>query len=46
MESIVNMFVTVFGLLFENKVFNIPVLIWLMLPAVVGICIKFIEGRK
>lgn len=46
MNSIINLFSTLFNLLLETSVFEIPVLIWLVLPAVIAIVIKFIQGKK
>ncbi len=46
MNSIITLFSTLFNLLLETAIFDIPVLIWLILPAVIAIVIKFIQGKK
>ena len=46
MEAIVNVFVTLFGLLTSSTVLGMPVLVWLLLPAVIGLVLKFIQGKK
>lgn len=46
MNVIVNIFTTIFGFLTDNSIFDIPLLVWFILPAVIGIVIKFIQGRN
>lgn len=46
MQIIINVFTTVFGFLTDNSIFEIPLLVWLILPAVISIAVKFIQGKK
>lgn len=46
MESLVNAFISIFSLLTDNTFLNIPIIVWFILPAVIGIIIKFIEGKR
>lgn len=46
METIVNTFVSIFGLLTSSSILGMPILVWLLLPAVIGLIVKFIQGRK
>ncbi len=46
MDTLVNLFSTVFNLLLETTIFEIPILIWLILPAIITIVVKFIQGKK
>lgn len=46
MNIIVNIFTSVFGFLTNNSIFEVPLLVWLILPAVITIAVKFIQGKK
>lgn len=46
MDIIVNIFTSIFGFLTDFSLLDIPLLVWLILPAVIGIIVKFIQGRK
>lgn len=46
METVVEMFITTFNLITDIKIFNIPVLVWLLLPAIITLALKFINGKK
>ena len=46
MDAIIQAFVTVFNILIDCKVFEIPVLIWFLIPAVITLVLKFINGKK
>lgn len=46
MENLVNMIISLFSVLTDNSIFGMPVLVWLILPAVITLTIKFIQGKK
>lgn len=46
MNSLVQFFITVFKILTDYTVFEIPLLVWLILPAIISIVVKFIQGKK
>lgn len=46
MDVVISVFTTLFGLLTDNTIFNIPLLVWFLLPAVIILAVKFIQGKK
>lgn len=46
MDFMINLFTTLFGLLTNNKVFNIPILVWFLIALLLGLIINFIKGKK
>lgn len=46
MEAIVNVFIALFKILVDTTVLGMPVLVWLILPAVILFALKFIQGVK
>lgn len=46
MDSIVQAFITVFSMLTDIQLFGVPVLVWFILPAVIALALKFINGKK
>lgn len=46
MDAIIQSIVTVFNLLIDAKVFEIPILVWFLIPPVIGVALKFISGKK
>lgn len=46
METVVNIFVSLFGLLTSNSILGMPVLVWLILPAIIVLILKFIKGQR
>lgn len=46
MDSIVDLFVTAFKFLIDNTLFEVPLFVWLVLPALFAAIIKFIQGQR
>lgn len=46
MSDLVDLLIDLLMLLVDNKIFNVPLLVWLILPAVIALVIKFIQGKK
>lgn len=46
MEVFIDLFITIFDLITENSFLGIPVLVWFILPAVIGVIVKFIQGKR
>lgn len=46
MTIFVTVFENIFYYLTSNKLFDIPLLVWLILPTVVAFIINFIQGKK
>lgn len=46
MDSLVDNFIAAFNMINDIKLFNIPVLVWLILPAIITVALKFIQGKK
>lgn len=46
MEAIIEAIITAFRMLVDTKLFEIPLLVWFLLPVVIGIVLKFINGKK
>lgn len=46
METVVEMFITAFNMITDIDIFGIPVLVWLLLPAIITLVLKFINGKK
>lgn len=46
MDSIIQAFITAFNMITDIELFEIPVLVWLLLPAIITLALKFINGKK
>lgn len=46
MNIVIDIFTAVFGFLTDNSIFEVPLLVWFILPAVITIAVKFIQGKK
>ena len=46
MDTLINLFVTVFQFLTQSQLLGLPIIVWLVLPAVFAVIIDFIRGRK
>lgn len=46
MNIVVSIFSSVFSFLTDYSIFGVPILVWLILPAVISIAVKFIQGKK
>ena len=46
MSELVNIFVSLFGILNDIKILNISLLVWALIPILIGLIIQFIKGKK
>lgn len=46
LNDLINIFISLFNLLLDTVFFGIPLLIWFMLPFVIGLIFNFIGGKK
>lgn len=46
MDSVIQAFITAFNMITDIKLFEIPVLVWLILPSIIALILKFINGKK
>lgn len=46
MESAANMIASFFGILTDNEVLGMPLLVWLIIPLVLGLVVNFLKGKK
>lgn len=46
MGYFITFFERIFGFLVSNELFEIPILVWLILPSVIALIVKFIQGKK
>ncbi len=46
MESIIDNIISLFSMLNSVKLFGLPLLVWLVIPAFLGIVFEFIGGKK
>lgn len=46
MNSLVDLFVSIFGFLTDNSLFGMPLFVWFVLPALIGLILKFIQGKR
>lgn len=46
MDSVIQTFITAFSMITDIQLFGIPVLVWLLLPAIITLALKFINGKK
>lgn len=46
MDILINAFIAAFNMITDIKLFEIPVLVWLLLPAIITLALKFINGKK
>ena len=46
MNSIIDSLVSIFNWLYNTNLYNVPLLVWLTIPLVVGIILKFLNGQK
>lgn len=46
MDSVIQAFITAFNIITDIQIFGVPVLIWLLLPGIITLALKFINGKK
>lgn len=45
-NMITNLFVTMFNLLLDTTIFGVPLLVWFIIPTLIGIFLNFIKEKK
>lgn len=46
MDFIATLISSLFNFLLEQQLFNIPLLVWFIIPVVLGFVISFLKGKK
>ena len=46
LDNLIDLFVSLFNLLLDTKFLSIPLLVWFILPFVIGLIFNFIGGKK
>lgn len=46
MEFLANLLVSLVNLLTTTKVLDMPLLVWLLIPLLLGLLIQFLKGKK
>ncbi len=46
METLLNIFSTLFSILTDNKILGMPILVWLLISLLIGFLINYIKGRQ
>lgn len=46
METLLNIFSTLFSILTDNKILGMPILVWLLISLLIGFIINYIKGHK
>lgn len=46
MDTVVNSAVSFFSILTDKSVFGMPLLVWLIIPLVLGLVVNFLKGKK
>lgn len=46
MQVLIDLISNAFSILTQNSVFNIPILVWLLIPCLFIILMNFLKGKK
>lgn len=46
MEDILDIFISMFSVLMSNKIFEIPILVWLLIPILFSVSLHMIKSGK
>ena len=46
MESVVNMIVSFFEILTGKSIYGMPLIVWLLIPLILGLVVNFLKGKK
>lgn len=46
MEIVVDILNNLFGILFDIQILGMPILVWAIMPVVLGLIISFLKGKK
>lgn len=46
MQTVVDILSNLFGILFDTQILGMPILVWAIIPVVLGLVISFLKGKK
>lgn len=46
METVVDILSNLFGILLDTQILGMPILVWAIIPVVLGLVISFLKGKK
>lgn len=46
MEYLGNLLVTLISLITDTKLLNVPLIVWLIIPLLLGLLVQFLKGKK
>lgn len=46
METVVDILSNFFGILLDTQILGMPLLVWTIIPVVLGLVISFLKGKK
>lgn len=46
METVVDILSNFFGILLDTQILGMPLLVWAIIPVVLGLVISFLKGKK
>lgn len=46
MEYLGDLLVQLIGLITDTKLLNVPLIVWLLIPLLLGVLIQFLKGKK
>lgn len=46
MQAVVNLFISVFQMLFETEIFELPLLVWFLIPVLISVLLHMIKSGK
>ena len=46
METVVDILSNLFDILFDTQILGMPILVWAIIPVVLGLVISFLKGKK
>lgn len=46
MEYLGNLLVALISLITDTKLLNIPLIVWLIIPLLLGLLVQFLKGKK
>lgn len=46
MDTVVNSIVSFFSILTDKSVFGMPLIVWFLIPLILGLVVNFLKGKK
>ena len=46
MQTVIDVLISLFSILISTQLFGMPLIVWLLIPLLLGLIINFLKGKK